>query len=74
MSFQRHLKRNEIWLVSEGECEVLSSDSKTLKNPEKFILKKFDYFIVPLGEWHQIINSTNKKKLTLLKFNMAMNA
>ena len=61
MSFQRHLKRNEIWLVSEGECEVKSSDSKTLKNSQKVLLKKFDYFIVPLGQWHQIINSTNKQ-------------
>ena len=22
MSFQRHFKRNEIWLVSEGQCKV----------------------------------------------------
>ena len=61
MSFQRHLKRNEIWLVSQGECEVNSSDGKTLKNIKKVLLKKFDYFIVPLGQWHQIINATNKQ-------------
>ena len=22
MSFQRHFKRNEIWLVSKGSCEI----------------------------------------------------
>jgi cytidyltransferase-like protein len=57
MSFQRHLKRNEIWLVSDGACEVLSSKEKSPKNSRKFTLKKFDHFIVPVGEWHQIINS-----------------
>ena len=25
MSFQRHQKRNEIWLVSKGSCEVFYS-------------------------------------------------
>lgn len=61
MSFQRHFKRNEIWLVSEGECEVNSSDNKTLKNIKTYALKKFDHFIVPLGQWHQIVNTTNKQ-------------
>jgi len=61
MSFQRHLKRNEIWLVSDGECEVNSSDLEKPKNPKKFMLKKFDYFVVPQGKWHQIINSSNNK-------------
>lgn len=61
MSFQRHFKRNEIWLVSEGECQVNSSVDKNLKNIKTYALKKFDYFIVPLGEWHQIINTTKKK-------------
>ena len=25
------------------------------------MLKKFDYFVVPQGKWHQIINSSNNK-------------
>lgn len=61
MSFQRHLKRNEIWLISEGECQVNSSDGITPKNLKKINLKKFDYFIVPIGQWHQIINQTKKQ-------------
>ena len=56
MSFQRHLKRNEIWLVSEGACEVRSSKEKSPNNPRIVKLKKFDHFIVPVEEWHQIIN------------------
>ena len=57
MSFQRHLKRNEIWLISEGACEVRSSKEKFPKSSKKIKLKKFDHFVVPVGEWHQIINS-----------------
>ena len=58
MSFQRHFKRNEIWLVSDGECEVRSSKENFPQEIEKNMLSKFDYFIVPLGKWHQIINPT----------------
>ena len=55
MSFQRHTQRNEIWLVSEGSCEVIYSKSDpNLKT--KIILKKFDSFNVSRGEWHQITN------------------
>ena len=57
MSFQRHFKRNEIWLVSEGACEVRSSKEKLPKNSKKIKLEKYDHCIVPVGEWHQIINS-----------------
>jgi cytidyltransferase-like protein len=60
MSFQKHLKRNEIWLVSKGSIEVNSA----LKNPEqkskKVMLNKFDRHIVSVNEWHQICNPFNK--------------
>jgi cytidyltransferase-like protein len=61
MSFQRHLKRNEIWLISEGACEVISSKHEAPDNLIKTILNKFDHFIVPVGQWHQIINSSKKQ-------------
>ena len=55
MSFQRHKKRNEIWLVSKGSCEVIYSRN----NPDsrkKVILNKFDDFMISKGDWHQITN------------------
>ena len=63
MSFQRHRnkKRNEIWLVSDGECEVRTSKEKSPNNSRILKLKKFDHFIVRVGEWHQIINSFKNK-------------
>ena len=60
ISFQRHFKRNEIWLVSEGSCYVSYADKDNLKEIKKLHLKKFDHFIVPVKEWHQIINPFKK--------------
>ena len=55
MSFQKHFKRNEIWLVSRGSC--LINYSKEDPNQKKNIkLNKHDHFIVPVGQWHQITN------------------
>ena len=55
MSYQRHKKRDEIWLVSKGSCEVFhSKNDPELKN--KILLKKFDEFRVLRGDWHQITN------------------
>jgi cytidyltransferase-like protein len=59
MSFQRHFKRNEIWLVSKGSCEINYSKDDPNKR-ESVTLKKFDYFHVPVKEWHQITNPFDK--------------
>lgn len=61
MSFQKHLKRNEIWLVSEGSCEINSAKKDPKQKLQKILLKKFDYYIVSLGEWHQICNPFTQK-------------
>tara|TARA_B100001939_G_scaffold344939_1_gene360509 strand:- start:713 stop:1495 length:783 start_codon:yes stop_codon:yes gene_type:complete len=55
MSFQKHFKRSEIWLVSSGKCLVNYSRS-TPDDKESIILDRFDYYHVPQGEWHQITN------------------
>jgi len=55
MSFQRHFKRNEIWFVSKGACEVNFSTS----SPEHTNIKKLsteEVFHAKVGDWHQIIN------------------
>ena len=59
MSFQRHFKRNEIWLVSKGSCEINYSKDDT-NNRKSVTLKKFDYYHVPSKEWHQITNPFNE--------------
>lgn len=60
MSFQKHFKRNELWLVSKGSCIV--NYSKDLPDNKKNIqLNKFDHYLVPVGEWHQITNPFDEK-------------
>ena len=59
MSFQKHFKRNEIWLVSEGSCVVNYSKGDP-EDRQSVTLNKFDKYIVPLGEWHQITNPFDK--------------
>ena len=61
MSFQRHFKRNEIWLVSDGSCIVSYSNDTKNNNIHDLHLNKFDHYLVPIGHWHQINNPSNVK-------------
>jgi cytidyltransferase-like protein len=63
MSFQRHFKRNEIWLVSSGKCIVSYSNENENVNEKikELELNKFDHYLVPIGHWHQISNRSNLK-------------
>ena len=55
MSYQRHNRRSEIWLVTEGSCEINYADENSdLK--KTVVLNKFDKFFVKKGQWHQITN------------------
>jgi cytidyltransferase-like protein len=60
MSFQKHFKRNEIWMVSKGSCVV----SYSKKNPDikqDIELNKFDHYLVGVEEWHKISNPFEEK-------------
>ena len=59
MSFQKHFKRNEIWMVSIGSC-IVNYSKDNPDNKKSIQLNKFDHYIVPLGEWHQITNPFNE--------------
>jgi cytidyltransferase-like protein len=55
MSFQKHFKRSEIWMVSKGSC-IVNYSKDNPDNKQNIKLNKFDHYLVPLGEWHQITN------------------
>ena len=42
-------------MVSKGSC-IVNYSKDTPDNKEKIQLNKFDHYLVPLGEWHQIVN------------------
>jgi len=53
LSMQRHAKRNEYWLISEGEATVYNGD-------EELTVDKHDNLSISVGEWHQLSNKTDK--------------
>ena len=55
MSLQKHFKRSEIWLVSEGQC-VVNYSKESPESTKEIKLSKFDQLTVELGDWHQITN------------------
>jgi len=55
MSFQKHQKRNEFWLVTNGACKVMHSKNLPDEASE-LTLKKYDSLSILTEEWHQIIN------------------
>ena len=59
MSFQKHFKRHEIWMVSKGSC-VVNYSKDDPDNKQNIQLNKFDHYLVPLGDWHQITNPFNE--------------
>ena len=49
LSMQRHFKRNEYWVVEEGECKVE-------KEFGALFLRTHDAIDIPVGSWHQLSN------------------
>ena len=55
LSMQRHFKRNEYWIVSEGSCQLNSRMSSGYVLPS-IDLTVHESHIIPQGEWHQLTN------------------
>jgi cytidyltransferase-like protein len=59
LSMQRHSKRSEFWIVSEGDAEVDRAMSSGYGLPS-VKLSKHDQLDVYVNEWHQLINNTDR--------------
>jgi cytidyltransferase-like protein len=55
LSMQKHSKRNEYWLVTEGACEINSILESGYLLPT-LKLKTHSAHAIPVGEWHQLYN------------------
>jgi cytidyltransferase-like protein len=55
LSMQKHFKRNEYWLVTEGKCDVNSILDTGYSLPTKTLDEHKSYHI-PVGYWHQLSN------------------
>jgi cytidyltransferase-like protein len=58
LSMQRHFKRNEFWLVSEGQADLQSMMSNGYQLPTK-VLEKHQSAFIPVGDWHKLTNTYN---------------
>jgi len=59
MSYQRHFKRSELWLVSEGECTIRLGYNYRHNYDTTKILKYHEHQYIPLEGWHSIKNHTD---------------
>lgn len=57
LSLQKHEYRNEVWLVKSGSGSMIRGDNYAL---EAFQLTEGKVYTIHKGEWHQLINGTNK--------------
>jgi cytidyltransferase-like protein len=55
LSMQKHFKRNEYWLVSEGKCLLNSLLSSGYVLPS-LKLETHASHVIPVGDWHQLTN------------------
>lgn len=59
LSMQKHFKRAEYWIVSEGECIVNSMLNIDQELVSKHLTLHQEYRIA-VGEWHQLTNPFDK--------------
>jgi len=59
LSMQRHFKRSEYWIVSEGMCDVVSIMNNGYQLPSKTLAKHTSHNI-SVGDWHQLSNPYNE--------------
>ena len=59
MSLQKHHKRSEIWLVSQGKC-LVNYSKRSPNEIEEITLNKHNSLHIELGDWHQITNPYNE--------------
>jgi D-beta-D-heptose 7-phosphate kinase/D-beta-D-heptose 1-phosphate adenosyltransferase len=59
LSWQKHMKRSEVWFVREGTATVHCSDF-AYSNISKLVLEKDGVLIIPQEKWHKLSNETEK--------------
>ena len=60
LSYQKHFKRSELWLVSEGECTIRLGYVYRHNYATTKVLKYHEHQHIPMGAWHNIKNHTDK--------------
>lgn len=56
LSYQKHNKRNEFWVVQSGVARVVINHNGTAHNDRTEILQAGETISIPVGNWHQVVN------------------
>ena len=60
LSTQRHFKRSEHWYVLKGKCSVKTiQEDQDEMEVDQCYLGQHESFVIPVGVWHQGINTTD---------------
>ena len=69
ISFQKHLNRNELWFVVEGNPTVYLSDEPNLKEAKQTRYSLHETIFVPKEKYHRIANQTvNPVKIVEIQY------
>ena len=66
LSYQKHSKRNEFWVVQSGVARVVKNYSGGLDNDHTKILQAGETVSIPVGNWHQVVN-IGKEPLVIIE-------
>jgi mannose-6-phosphate isomerase-like protein (cupin superfamily) len=66
LSYQRHSKRSEFWVIQSGVARVIKNGSNVLENDYNKILQAGETISIPVNNWHQVIN-IGKEPLVIIE-------
>ena len=56
LSYQRHEKRSEFWVVQQGVARVVLNATDNTDNDRTEVLREGETISIPVGWWHLVIN------------------
>lgn len=56
LSYQKHNKRSEFWVVQRGVARVITNHTNDTIFDKTIVLNVGDTIQIPVGYWHQVVN------------------
>ncbi|NDB58998.1 cupin domain-containing protein [bacterium] len=66
LSYQKHSKRSEFWVIQSGVARVVKNYSGAKDNDHTTILQAGETVSIPVGNWHQVVN-IGKEPLVIIE-------
>jgi mannose-6-phosphate isomerase-like protein (cupin superfamily) len=66
LSYQKHKKRSEFWVIQSGVARVVRNHSDTMYNDRTEVLQAGETITIPVDNWHQVVN-IGKESLVIIE-------